>query len=124
VSNLTRGWSRAVIDLTISYDTDLDRALQVLHDEAMRFEHDAEWSGRLSGPVQALGVQDLSNVGVVIRIVARTFPGSQFEVGRELRRRLKNRMDAEGIEIPILQAAVHVGLVPRARDEVRPQEKP
>lgn len=120
VSNLTRGWSRAVIDLTISYDTELDRALQVLRDEAARFEQDAEWSRNLSGPVQALGVQDLSNVGVVIRIVARTFPGSQFEVGRELRRRLKNRMDAEGIEIPILQATVHVGLAP----PVTPQGKP
>lgn len=105
---MTRGWSRAVIDVGVAYDVDVDHALDVLRDEAARFSADPSWKGRLEGPVDVPGVESLADSAVVIRLLARTHPGSQWDVARELRRRLKNRLDAEGLEIPFPQRKVHV----------------
>ena len=108
VSNKTRGWSRAAIDVGIAYDADIDHALEVLRDEAARFSADPAWKGRLEGAVEVPGVESLGDSAVVVRMLARTQPGSQWDVARELRRRLKKRLDAEGLEIPFPQRKVHV----------------
>jgi len=54
------------------------------------------------------GVEQLGEHAVVIRSLFRTVPGVQWDVAREFRRRIKNRLDAEGIEIPFPQRTVHV----------------
>lgn len=108
VSNKTRGWSRAAIDVGIAYDADIDQALDVLRDEVGRFSADPAWKGRLEGPVEVPGVESLGDSSVVVRVLARTQPGSQWDVARELRRRLKKRLDTEGLEIPFPQRKVHV----------------
>jgi small conductance mechanosensitive channel len=108
VSNHTRGWSRAVVEVGVAYGTDLDRALSVFRDELAKFTTDREWSSRFEGESSVLGVDQLSESAVVIRTVLRTVPGAQWEIAREFRRRLKNRLDAEKIEIPFPQRTVHL----------------
>ncbi len=108
VSNMTRAWSRAVVDVGVAYDTPVDRALAVFHDEAALFGADPEWMQLLDGPPEVQGVQDLGDSAVVIRTRLKTVPGEQWAAGREFRRRLKNRLDREGIEIPFPQRTVHV----------------
>jgi moderate conductance mechanosensitive channel len=108
VSNKTRGWSRAVVDVGVAYDEDVDRALGVVRDEAAQFSTDKGWGSQLDGPVEVLGVESLGDSAVVIRSLIRTQPGSQWNAAREFRRRMKNRFDREGIEIPYPQRKVHV----------------
>lgn len=108
VSNLTRSWSRAVVEVGVDYGTDLDRALAVFRDELARFQADPAWKSRLEGVSEVLGVEQLGDHGVQIRTVIRTTPGSQWEVEREFRRRIKNRLDREDIDIPFPQRTVHV----------------
>jgi moderate conductance mechanosensitive channel len=108
VSNMTRGWSRAVVDVGVGYDEDIDRALAVVRDEAAQFSTDKIWGTQLDGPVEVPGVESLSDSAVVIRSLIRTQPGSQWSAGREFRRRLKNRFDRERIEIPYPHRTVHV----------------
>jgi len=108
VSNMTRGWSRAVVDVGVAYAEDVDRALSVVRDEAAQFSTDRVWGGQLDGPVEVPGVEQLGESAVVIRTLLRTQPGSQWNVAREFRRRIKNRFDREGIEIPYPQRRVHV----------------
>lgn len=108
VSNHTRGWSRAVVEVGVAYGTNLDRALSVFGDELAKFTTDREWSGRFEGESSVLGVDQLGDSAVVIRTVLRTVPGAQWEIAREFRRRLKNRLDAEKIEIPFPQRTVHL----------------
>jgi small conductance mechanosensitive channel len=108
VSNMTRAWSRAVVDVGVSYETPLDLALEVFRDEAARFAVDPQWGPRLDGGPEVQGVQDLAENGVVIRTRLKTLPGDQWEAGREFRRRIKNRLDREGIRIPYPQRAVHI----------------
>jgi small conductance mechanosensitive channel len=108
VSNKTRGWSRAVVDVGIPYEENVDRALQILRDEAAQFSTDKVWGAQLDGPVDVLGVESLSDSAVVIRTQLRTQPGSQWAVAREFRRRIKNRFDRETLDIPYPQRRVHV----------------
>ncbi|HEY7505090.1 MAG TPA: mechanosensitive ion channel family protein [Gemmatimonadales bacterium] len=108
VSNMTRGWSRAVVDVGVAYGEDVDRALAVVRDEAARFSTDADWVAQLDGAVEVPGIEDLGDSAIVIRSLIRTQPGSQWNAAREYRRRLKVRFVRENIEIPFPQRTVHV----------------
>jgi small conductance mechanosensitive channel len=108
VSNKTRGWARAVVDIAIPYTEDVDRILTVVRDEAAQFSTDPVWGLQLDGPVEVLGIEELRDNSVVIRTLLKTQPGSQWNVAREFRRRLKNRFDREAIETPFQQRRVHV----------------
>jgi moderate conductance mechanosensitive channel len=108
VSNKTRGWSRAVVDVGVPYEENVDRALEILRDEAAQFSTDKSWGSQLDGPVEVLGVESLDDSAVVLRTMLRTQPGSQWTVAREFRRRIKNRFDKETLDIPYPQRRVHV----------------
>jgi small conductance mechanosensitive channel len=108
VSNFTRSWSRAVVEVSVAYSTNVDHAIAVLQDEAQRFAADTAWQARLEGMPDVAGVEQLGEHGVTIRVLLRTVPGAQWEVGREFRRRIKNRLDREGIAMPYPQRIVHV----------------
>ena len=108
VSNFTRSWSRAVVEVSVAYSANVDHAIAVLQDEAERFAADAVWQARLEGAPDVLGVEQLGENGVTIRALLRTVPGAQWEVGREFRRRIKNRLDREGIEMSYPQRVVHL----------------
>jgi moderate conductance mechanosensitive channel len=108
VSNMTRTWSRAVVDVSVGYEAPIDTALAVIRDELAAFGADPAWAGRLEQGSEVLGVEALGDSGVVIRALVRAKAGHQWEAAREFRRRLKNRLDAVGIEIPYPQRTVHV----------------
>ena len=110
VTNMTKGWSRAVIDVGIEYGTDIDRAIRIFREEAQAFHDDPAWTPRFDGLPEVLGVQQLGDSSVVLRTLLRVQPGKQWEVAREFRRRIKLRLDREGIEIPFPQQVVrHIG---------------
>ncbi len=108
VSNKTRGWARAVVDITIPFTEDVDRILEIVRDEAEQFTQDPVWSVQLDGPVEVLGIEELRDNSLVIRTLLKTQPGSQWGVAREFRRRLKKRFDRETIETPFQQRRVDV----------------
>jgi len=108
VSNKTRAWSRAVVDIGVGYDARVDQVLEVFTDEARAFADDDAWGPQLDGPPEVLGVQNLGDSAVVIRTLLKTLPGGHWAAGREFRRRMKNRLDREGIEIPFPQRTIHV----------------
>jgi small-conductance mechanosensitive channel len=116
VSNMTRGWSRAVVDVGVGYEENVDRALGVVRDEAARFSTDPEWTPQLDGPVEVPGIEALGDSAMVIRSLIKTQPGSQWNAAREYRRRLKLRFDQENIEIPFPKRRVHVQVNDNSQD--------
>jgi small conductance mechanosensitive channel len=114
VSNLTRGYSRSVVDVGVAYHADVDRALAVFADEARLMVADERWKATIGAPPEVMGVNDLADSAVVIRTRFLTTAGDQWAVAREFRRRIKNRLDREGIEIPFPQRTVHLRQAPPA----------
>jgi small conductance mechanosensitive channel len=108
VGNKSQHWSRALIDLEVAYDTDLDHAEAVIAQVA---EELAAEDGDVIEQPEVWGVEALGAHGIAIRLVVKTRPSEQFRVSRELRRRIKAAFDREGIEIPFPQQTVwHRGI--------------
>jgi moderate conductance mechanosensitive channel len=100
VSNMTRSFSRAVFEIGVSYREDVDRVIDVMRDVGRGMWEDPEWRPLLTEEIAVPGVEAFGPSSVDIRIMATTLPMKQWEVARELRRRLKKRFDLEGIQIP------------------------
>ncbi|MFG6149078.1 mechanosensitive ion channel family protein [Halobacillus sp. B23F22_1] len=96
VSNHSRGNMRALVDIGISYDENIDQALEVLTKVADDFADDPRFK---EGP-DVLGVQSLGDSDVVLRILGKTENMEQWGVERDLRKAMKEALDKAGIEIP------------------------
>ncbi len=99
-SNLTKEWSRAVLEVGIDYQEDLDRTLHVLAEVGRELAADASFGPMVLEPPQVLGVESLGESQVTLRLLIKTLPSKQWDVARELRRRIKNRFDREKIALP------------------------
>lgn len=100
VQNLTKDWSRAILDIDISYDDNVDHAIRVLSDLMDGIEDDPIIGSAVVAPAEILGVQALGPYQVTIRVLVKTQPMQQWGVQRELLRRVKATLDTEGITIP------------------------
>jgi len=109
VSNLTKSWSKAVLDIGVAYKENVDRVIELLRRIGAEFRQDEEWARLLLDDPEVLGVQSLGDSSVVIRMAVRTLPQEQFTVSRELLRRIKNRFDQERVEIPFPHVTVYWG---------------
>ncbi|HLL82827.1 MAG TPA: mechanosensitive ion channel family protein [Longimicrobium sp.] len=109
VSNLTRGWARVVLDVAVAYKEDPDAVMAVMLDEGRRLYEDPQWRPLLLDEVQVPGIESFGEHGVTIRILAKTLPLKQWDVARELRRRLKHRFDQEKIEVPFPSQTMYWG---------------
>jgi small-conductance mechanosensitive channel len=103
VSNATRDWSRALLDVGVSYREDTDRCEMVLRQVGDSMEKDPVFGKKLMGPFEYPGVVRFEPTAVVLRIVAKTHAQDGPIVRRELRRRVKQAFDKAGIEIPLPQ---------------------
>jgi small conductance mechanosensitive channel len=107
VGNFSQLWSRALIDVEVAYDTDLDLAQGVIQRVADELWEDPDWGGdELMERPEVWGVQSLGASSVALRLVVKTEPSQQWAVERELRLRLKRALDEAGIEIPFPQQTV------------------
>ena len=100
VSNLTKEWSRVVLEIGVGYEEDVDRVMAVLAEVGRSLTEDESFGKLVLEPPQVLGVEALTDSQVTIRMLAKTVPFKQWEVARELRRRIKSRFDREGIQTP------------------------
>lgn len=101
VTNRTRGWSRAVVDVSIPYAENVDRAIDIIRSEAEALAADEEWMPLLDGKPEVWGVESLSDTSATLRMVVRTQPGSHWGVARAFRLRIRKRLQAEGIGAPV-----------------------
>lgn len=107
VSNMSHGWSRANLEIAIAYKEDTDRVMVVLKDICTELRKDEKFAPLMLDDAEMLGVDALGESGVVVKFLAKTAPTKQWEVKRELLRRIKKRFDEEGIEIPLPQRVVY-----------------
>ena len=100
VSNRTKDWSRAVLNLGVAYEEDIGRVMAALGKIGHGLYQDEEFAPLLLEEPTVSGVEALGDWAVTVRIMVKTEPGKQWNVARELRRRVKESFEREGIEMP------------------------
>ncbi len=100
VGNSSMEWSRALIDVMVAYETDVQGVIASLRDVATRFAEDPAWADAVLEQPEVWGVQAMGADGVTIRLVVKTAPRQQYAVARELRGRITDRLRREGIQGP------------------------
>ncbi len=126
VGNQSQNWARAVLDVPVSYAEDLERVRRVLAEVCHELVESAEFSGKVLEEPEVWGVQDLSIDGPVVRVAIKTVPLAQWAIARELRQRIKDRFDREGIVIALPQRVVWHRNAPAGHTDeaVRPDARP
>lgn len=98
VTNKSRGNMRALVDITISNEEDIDRAIDII--KIVNEQMKKDFKEIVDGP-DVLGVTNFTDFGATIRIVAKTEPMKQWGIEMELRKRVKNALDKNKIAMPI-----------------------
>lgn len=115
-SNLTRGWSRVNMNVTVGYGEDLDRVIAVVNEVGEELAQDVEFGPLIISPPKVLRVEAFEESGIALKILGETKPIRQWEVMGELRKRIKKAFDKAHIEIPF----PHRVIIPRSKDTSPP----
>jgi moderate conductance mechanosensitive channel len=106
VTNMSRGWARAVIDVPVPASADVNQVSEMLRRIGEEAYAEPELSQLLLDPPAVMGVQSIDVTQFQVRVVVRTLPGKQFDVGRALRARIAAALLREGITLaPTLEGA-------------------
>jgi small conductance mechanosensitive channel len=109
VINFTKGYSQALLDIGVAYKENVDEVMKVMKEVAKGMRQDPYFSKLILDDMEMLGVDAFMDSAVVIKCRMKTLPIKQWEVAREYRRRLKNRFDELGIEIPFPHRRLYWG---------------
>ncbi len=106
VGNMSQNWARTVLDIGVAYSADLEKVRRVLREVAHEVSEHPDFQGLIIEEPEVWGVEALAPDGVTVRVTLKTAPMEQWKVAREMRERIKDRFDAEGIEIPFPQRVI------------------
>jgi len=109
LTNMTKEWSRALLDIGVAYKEDVDVVTGILREVADGMRNDQEYAPRILEPLEVLGLDSFGNSSVNIKVMMKTAPREQWAVAREYRRRIKKVFDERGIEIPFPHITLYMG---------------
>ena len=104
VINYSKNKALAVVNVDVSYDTDLDKVEKVLNNLFVRLESEIP---EIIGKMTIDGIDDLGESGITFRVTAEVKPTTNFIVERKLRKEIKKEFDKHNIEIPFKQVVIH-----------------
>ncbi|MGY1762201.1 mechanosensitive ion channel family protein [Geodermatophilus sp. SYSU D00779] len=119
VVNLSRDWARAVVDVPVPTTLDVSRVNDILREVGAEAFRDQRLRPLLLDTPSVMGVETLDLEQVNVRMVARTLPGKQFEVGRDLRARVVQAFRQAGLNVPAPTAGAPTGGLSPSSDGAR-----
>ncbi len=118
-SNMTKEYSRVNLNISVAYDTDLDKAIEVINRVCKDMAAEPQWAALIVKAPEVLRVDNLGDSGIDLKIVGDTKPIQQWTVMGEIRKRVKKAFDEAGIEIPWPHTKVYFGNAPPANTTPR-----
>jgi len=111
-SNMTRDWARVNLNVSVAYKENLNKVFRVINEVGKEMKDDPVWGTDLLTAPEVTRVDNLGDSGIEVKVLADTKPMRQWALMGELRKRLKDRFDDEGIEIPWPHTKVFFGDTP------------
>ncbi len=109
VINYTKEWSRALFSIGVAYKENVDHVMEVIKELGAEIRKDKYFGKLILKDMEMLGVDSFDDSQVTIKFMMRTIPIKQWEITREFNRRLKNKFDELGIEIPFPHRTLYWG---------------
>ena len=110
VTNMSRSFAQAVVDIGVAYRENVDDVLALMKQVGAELKADPAFSAKILGDLDIAGVESFDDSAVVLRCRFKVAPLEQWTIKREFRRRLKAAFDANGIEIPFPHLTVYAGV--------------
>jgi small conductance mechanosensitive channel len=114
VGNQSQGWSRVILDIPLSYKANIDKAREAILQAAQELVKDSNFAKRMLGQPEIWGIESVTADQVVMRLVQQVGPQDADEVARELRLRIKNKLDAAKIALASEKSAIFVEVAGKA----------
>jgi moderate conductance mechanosensitive channel len=108
LANKSKDFSYYVITLPVPYHEDPDRVTQILRDVGEELRQDQYYGTFILAPIEIMGVDAFTEWAMQIKMRIKTVPQRQWEVGRELRKRIRRALDAAGVPVPFPERVVAV----------------
>jgi small-conductance mechanosensitive channel len=112
VTNMTKEYSQALVEIGVAYKEDVDQVIAVLNQVAEGMRNDDGFREFILDPLEVLGLDSFGDSSVNIKVRLRTLPAKQWSVAREFRKRVKKDFDEKGIEIPFPHCTLYIGEAP------------
>jgi small conductance mechanosensitive channel len=123
VSNLSRDWSQAFVDIAIAPEVSLEKTMHALEIAAAELRSDPSWSQALVDGPRILGVQAFDRIASTVRLQVRTAPTRQDEVSRELRRRIQIEFQRQGLPLSTVQRFELASASPSPQETPKPEHE-
>ncbi|WP_047517341.1 mechanosensitive ion channel family protein [Methylophilus sp. Q8] len=109
VTNRSRDFAYAVMDIRVGYDENIAKVMQIMHEVGASILQDAQLQDKVLDKLDIAGVDNLAESAVIIRCRMKVRPLEQWTIKREYLKRIKNAFDAQQIEIPFPHLTVYQG---------------
>ncbi|KQQ69137.1 mechanosensitive ion channel family protein [Microbacterium sp. Leaf320] len=126
IGNMSQGWARAIIDLGVPVDSDLENVEKIMLDTAMSLSKDPKWRTRIIEKPELWGLESIDGDALVVRLVIKARANAKDDVAQELRKRLRTALLENEISFPSMTTVIPTGLdgARRVRGANPPKTRP
>lgn len=117
VSNLTKEYSRYLLDVGVAYRENVDEVIHILREIDADMRADPEYGKDMLEPIEIMGLDRFADSAIIVRARLKTKPIQQWRIGREFNRRMKRVFDERGIEIPFPHRTLYWGMPKQGAQE-------
>ncbi|WP_447912736.1 mechanosensitive ion channel family protein [Microbacterium phyllosphaerae] len=126
IGNMSQGWARAIIDLGVPVDSDLENVEKIMLDTALNLSKDPKWRTRIIEKPELWGLESIDGDALVVRLVIKARANAKDDVAQELRKRLRAALLENEISFPSMTTVIPTGLdgARRVRGANPPKTRP
>lgn len=106
-SNMSKDFSGINLNVGVAYDSDLNKVIKIINNVGEGMAQDQDWQEKIIEAPSFLRVDQLGDSSIMVKVTGKVHPLTQWEVTGEMRKRIKEAFDKEGIEIPFPQRVIH-----------------
>ncbi len=106
ISNMTKEWAFAILDISVSYQENVDRVISIMDETFLDLKHNPQYTNKILNTIEIFGIDKFTGSSLIIKARIKTTPGDQWSIGRAYRKILKENFDKHGVQISASQVKI------------------